>query len=127
MLRRVLILLFLSALPASAQPLLPSGAWQEMTPRQRPPGGGFGGVLVRETLYPTGEAASIPVGDGRHDLPVVSLDTPRTPATTGLTNRCQPLVRRLSPARACRLMCVNRSGRGASLDGTDSKTEEYLP
>ena len=64
---------------ATTCPLLQraSGARQAMTPRQRPPGGGFDAVLVCEALYPTGEVASIIVGDRRLDLPVVSLGTPR--------------------------------------------------
>ncbi len=32
-----------------------SGAWQQMTPRRRPPDGHFRNVLVCETLYPFGE------------------------------------------------------------------------
>jgi hypothetical protein len=64
---------------ATTCPLLQraSGARQAMTPRQRPSGGGFDAVLVCEALYPTGEVASIIVGDRRLDLPVVSLGTPR--------------------------------------------------
>ncbi len=54
-----------------------SGAWQEMTPRQRPPGGHFRDVLVCETLYPLGEVAAILVGHRRHELPVVTTATPR--------------------------------------------------
>jgi Calcineurin-like phosphoesterase len=54
-----------------------SGAWQEMTPRQRPPGGHFRDVLVCETLYPFNEAAVVLVGDRRLDLPVVTAATPR--------------------------------------------------
>ena len=54
-----------------------SGGRQEMTPRQRPTGGGFEGVLVCETLYPVGEAASAVMGGHQRDLPMVSLATPR--------------------------------------------------
>ena len=54
-----------------------SGAWQGMTPRQRPPGGHFRDVLVCETLYPMGEAAAVLVGDRRLELPSVSAATPR--------------------------------------------------
>src|SRR5882757_10767858 len=42
-----------------------SGAWQSMTPRQRPPGGHFEEVLVCETLYPMGEATAVLVGGAR--------------------------------------------------------------
>ena len=64
---------------ATTCPLLQraSGARQAMTPRQRPPGGGFDAVLVCEALYPTGEAASVIVDDRHLDLPVVSTGTPR--------------------------------------------------
>ncbi len=48
-----------------------------MTPRQRPAGGGFEGVLVCEARYPTGEAASVFIGGRRIELPTISLDTPR--------------------------------------------------
>jgi hypothetical protein len=54
-----------------------SGAWQEMTPRLRPPGGHFREVLVCETLYPFGEAAAVLAGGRRLDLPVVTPATPR--------------------------------------------------
>lgn len=54
-----------------------SGAWQEMTPRQRPPGGHFRDVLACETLYPFNEAAVVLVGDRRLELPVVTAATPR--------------------------------------------------
>lgn len=54
-----------------------SGAWQDMTPRQRPPGGHFDEVLVCETLYPLGEAAAVLVGGRRLELPVVTAATPR--------------------------------------------------
>ncbi|MEA2852232.1 MAG: hypothetical protein QOE02_2251 [Rhodospirillaceae bacterium] len=54
-----------------------SGARQAMTPRERPPGGGFDAVLVCESPYPTGEAAGVIVADRRIDLPVVSVGTPR--------------------------------------------------
>lgn len=64
---------------ATACPVLQraSGAWQGMTARQRPPGGHFREVLVCETLYPTGEAAAVLVGDRRLELPSVSAATPR--------------------------------------------------
>ncbi len=54
-----------------------SGAWQEMTPRQRPPGGHFREVLVCETLHPFGEATAVLVDGRRLDLPVVTPGTPR--------------------------------------------------
>ena len=54
-----------------------SGAWQEMTPRLRPPGGHFREVLVCETLYPFGEAAAVLAGGHRLELPVVTPATPR--------------------------------------------------
>ena len=54
-----------------------SGAWQEMTPRRRPPGGHFSDVLVCETLYPFGEAAAVLAGGRRLELPVVTPATPR--------------------------------------------------
>ena len=54
-----------------------TGAWQGMTPRQRPPGGHFRDVLVCETLYPMGEAAAVLVGGRQLDLPSVSVATPR--------------------------------------------------
>lgn len=54
-----------------------SGAWQQMTPRQRPPGGHFRDVLACETLYPLGEATAVLVGERRLELPVVSTATPR--------------------------------------------------
>jgi hypothetical protein len=64
---------------ATACPVLrrASGAWQGMTPRQRPPGGHFRDVLVCETLYPFGEDAAVLVGDRRLALPVVTPATPR--------------------------------------------------
>ena len=64
---------------ATACPVLQraSGAWQGMTPRQRPPDGHFQDVLVCETLYPMGEAAAVLVGDRRLELPSVSVATPR--------------------------------------------------
>ena len=64
---------------ATACPVLQraSGAWQGMTPRQRPPGGNFRDVLVCETLHPMGEAATAIVGDRRLELPSVSAATPR--------------------------------------------------
>jgi hypothetical protein len=54
-----------------------SGAWQEMTPRQRPPGGHFRDVLVCETLYPFGEATAVLAAGRRLELPVVTPATPR--------------------------------------------------
>jgi len=54
-----------------------SGAWQQMTPRQRPPDGHFRDVLVCETLYPFGEAGAVLVGVRRLELPVVTPATPR--------------------------------------------------
>ncbi len=48
-----------------------------MTPRARPPGGGFDAVLVCEALYPLGAAAAVVAGSERIDLPAVSLATPR--------------------------------------------------
>ena len=54
-----------------------SGAWQEMTPRRRPPGIHFRDVLVCETLYPFGEATAVLVDGKRLELPVVTPATPR--------------------------------------------------
>jgi hypothetical protein len=54
-----------------------SGAWQEMTPRQRPPGGHFRDVLVCETLYPFGEATAVLAAGRRLELPVVTPARPR--------------------------------------------------
>lgn len=54
-----------------------SGAWQGMTPRERPPGGHFEQILVCETLYPLGEAAAVLVDGRRLELPKVSASTPR--------------------------------------------------
>ena len=54
-----------------------SGAWQEMTPRQRPAGGHFSDVLVCEALYPFGEATAVLAGGRRLELPVVTPATPR--------------------------------------------------
>ncbi|MBL6615088.1 MAG: metallophosphoesterase [Reyranella sp.] len=54
-----------------------SGAWQSMTPRQRPSLGRFDDVLVCETLYPFGEVAAVVVGDRRLELPLVTAGTPR--------------------------------------------------
>jgi hypothetical protein len=104
---------------ATACPVLQraSGAWQDMTARQRPLGGHFRDGAVCETLYPMGEAAAVLVGDRRLELPSVSVATPRRVLLMG-DSGCRGDL--LHKPRPCTGDGFSRAGTGQYADCSDA-------